>query len=163
SDTRMVLLPSARIVVAGAGSIGCYVGGRLAAEGRSVTLLLRDALADAIAGHGLDLGDLAGGDQRIAPTRLVLATDAAALAAAAEIVLVTVKSGATAAIAGAIARHAPKRAVIVSLQNGVSNPDILRAALAGTQRVVAGMVPFNVVARRSEGAAPRFRRATGGT
>ena len=41
-----------RIVVAGAGSIGCYVGGCLALAGRDVTLLLRPALADIIASQG---------------------------------------------------------------------------------------------------------------
>ncbi|MFC3118265.1 2-dehydropantoate 2-reductase N-terminal domain-containing protein [Jhaorihella thermophila] len=43
-----------------------------------------------------------------------------------------------------IADHAPPVAVVVSLQNGVENADLLRAALPGRD-VRAGMVPFNVV------------------
>src|ERR1700737_3727819 len=72
-------------------------------------------------------------------------------------VLVTVKSTDTAEIADAIARHAPADAVIVSLQNGVGNASILRERLPG-RRVLAGMVPFNVVARGGG----RFHRATSG-
>ena len=51
----------------------------------------------------------------------------------------------------------PLDAVIVSLQNGVGNVAVLRERLPG-RRVLAGMVPFNVVAR-GEG---RFHRATSG-
>jgi 2-dehydropantoate 2-reductase len=72
-------------------------------------------------------------------------------------VLVTVKSADTAGIADIIAKHAPADAVIVSLQNGVGNVPVLRERLPG-RRVLAGMVPFNVVAP-SEG---RFHRSTSG-
>ena len=72
-------------------------------------------------------------------------------------VLVTVKSADTAGIADIIAQHAPADAVIVSLQNGVGNVAVLRERLPG-RRVLAGMVPFNVVAP-GEG---RFHRATSG-
>jgi 2-dehydropantoate 2-reductase len=70
---------------------------------------------------------------------------------------VTVKSTDTADIADLIARHAPSDAVIVSLQNGVGNVSVLRERLPG-RRVLAGMVPFNVIAL-GEG---RFHRATSG-
>jgi 2-dehydropantoate 2-reductase len=51
--------------------------------------------------------------------------------AGADLVLVTVKSMATGEAAAAIAAHAPAGTVVVSFQNGVSNPDVLRAALPG--------------------------------
>jgi 2-dehydropantoate 2-reductase len=159
---RMAINPSARILVAGAGSVGCYLGGCLAAAGRDVTLLLRPALAAAIDRHGLRVCDLDGADRALDRAALRLATEPAALAAA-DIVLVTVKCGATAQMARLIARHAPPPAVVVSLQNGVANPDILRAELAPSQRGVAGMVPFNVVSSRREDEAPRFFRASSGT
>ena len=56
-----------------------------------------------------------------------------------------------------IARHAPSDAVVISLQNGVGNVSVLRERLPG-RRVLAGMVPFNVIAL-GEG---RFHRATSG-
>ena len=152
-----------RIVVAGAGSIGCYVGGCLALAGRDVTLLLRPALAEMIAGQGLRISDLDGGNRMLAPSAIKLATDPAAALSAADIILVTVKSGATAAMAGTIAEHAPSGATIVSLQNGVGNVDLLLARLGGIGRIVAGMVPFNVVQSHGSGAAARFHRATSGT
>jgi 2-dehydropantoate 2-reductase len=152
-----------RIVVAGAGSIGTYVGGCLALAGRDVTLLLRQALADIIAGHGLRISDLDGADRTLAPNAVKLATDPAAAFAEAEIILVTVKSGDTDAMAGLIAEHAPSGVTVVSLQNGVGNVDALLARVGGMARVVPGMVPFNVVQTHGDGQALRFHRATSGT
>jgi 2-dehydropantoate 2-reductase len=151
-----------RIVVAGAGSIGCYVGGCLALAGRDVTLLLRPALADIIAGQGLRISDLDGASRVVAPGAIKLATDPSIAFADADVILVTVKSGATAAVAGLIAEHAPSGVTIVSLQNGVGNADLLLARLGGIGRIVAGMVPFNVVQSQGSGEA-RFHRATSGT
>ena len=58
--------------------------------------------------------------------------------AEADIILVTVKSGATAAMAELIAEHAPSGVTVVSLQNGVGNVDVLLARLGGMARVGAG-------------------------
>src|SRR5262245_30693462 len=96
-----------RIVIAGAGSVGCYVGGCLALVGRDVTLLLRSSLAEMIAGRGLRITSLDGSDRSVPPTAIKLATDASAAFADADIILVTVKSGATRAMADLIAEHAP--------------------------------------------------------
>jgi 2-dehydropantoate 2-reductase len=149
--------------VAGAGSVGCYVGGCLALAGRDVTLLLRPALAEAIARHGLRVTDLDGTDRVLAPSAVRLATDPAAAFAGADVILVTVKSGATEAMAGLIAEHAVSGATVVSLQNGVGNVDVLLARIGAMARVVPGMVPFNVVQTHPEGQPPRFHRATSGT
>ncbi len=132
-----------RIVVAGAGSIGCFIGGMLARAGRDVTLLMRPATQEEIGRHGLSLTDYEGLDEALSPGSFAMETDPACLANA-DIILVTVKSGATAVMAAQIARHAPNDAVVVSLQNGVQNVETLRSALPGRD-VRAGMVPFNVV------------------
>jgi 2-dehydropantoate 2-reductase len=152
-----------RIVVAGAGSVGCYVGGCLALAGRDVTLLLRPTLAESIARQGFRVSDLDGADREVAPSAVRLATDPAAAFAEADIILVTVKSGATEAMAGLIVEHAMSGATVVSLQNGVGNVDVLLARLGGMARVVPGMVPFNVVQTHGRRQAPRFHRATSGT
>lgn len=131
-----------RIAVAGAGSIGCFVGGCLMAAGHDVALLGRDRVLDPLRG-GLRLSDFAGLDLTVTPG---LAGSDPAILSGADIVLVCVKSGATADMAQPIAAHAPADAVVVSLQNGVRNADVLRAALPGRD-VRAGMVPFNVVPR----------------
>jgi len=144
------------IAVAGAGSIGCFVGGLYAATGRRVALLARSRVISEIAEHGLRLTSFEGFERRVAANQLTLSEDAAILAEA-SVVLVTVKSPDTPAIADLIARHAPADALIVSLQNGVGNVAVLRERLAG-RRVLAGMVPFNVIALGEA----RFHRATSG-
>ena len=154
---------NARIVVAGAGSIGCYVGGCLAFAGRRVTLLLRPILADDIALHGLRISDFAGLDAVLPASAFDLSSDPEFALAAAQVLLVTVKSGATAEMARLIARYAPANTIVASLQNGVGNVDALAAHLGAERTIVAGMVPFNVVQSRRQGQAPHFHRATSGT
>jgi 2-dehydropantoate 2-reductase len=144
------------IGIAGAGSIGCFVGGMYAAAGRRVALLARPRLIGEIESHGLRLTSFDGLDRSIAPNELALSDDPQIFGDAAA-VLVTVKSADTAGIADLIARHAPADAVVVSLQNGISNVAMLRQRLPG-RRVLAAMVPFNVMAL-GEG---RFHRATSG-
>ncbi|HJZ43348.1 MAG TPA: 2-dehydropantoate 2-reductase [Hyphomicrobiaceae bacterium] len=151
-----------RITVAGAGSIGCYVGGCLALAQRNVTLLLRPALADAIGRRGLRISDLEGADRALPAGSLKLTTEPAPALENAEIILVTVKSGATAEIADLIAQHAKARPVVVSLQNGVGNVDVLRGRLGVGCVVVPGVVNFHV-AQFSDADPPRFHRATGGS
>jgi len=151
------------IVIAGAGSVGGYVGGRLAAAGRNVTLLLRQPLADTITRHGLRITDLEGRDQPLPPASLKLTSDPETALRSADIVLVTVKSHDTTAMAAVIAAHAPQQVIVVSLQNGVANAEVLRKVLGPERRVVDAMVPFNVVQSRTDGQAPRFHRASSGT
>src|SRR5271169_2336914 len=118
------------IVVAGAGSIGCFVGGVLAAAGRRVALLARPRVIEEIESNGLIVTSFEGFERKIAPRQLALSEDPQILDGAG-IVLVAVKSPDTAEIAEAIARHAPGDAVIVSLQNGVGNVPVLRWRLQG--------------------------------
>lgn len=144
---------NAKIVVAGAGSVGCYVGGCLALAGRTVTLLARPRIEEAARRGGLRVSDLDGRDRLAQAAAFRIAADPAAALADAAVVLVTVKSGATGEMAKLVAAHAPAGAVVVSFQNGVDNVEALRAAL-GQRRVIAGMVPFNVVQHPAEGASP---------
>jgi 2-dehydropantoate 2-reductase len=144
------------IGIAGAGSIGCFVGGMLAAGGRRVALLARPRVIAEIEAGGLRLTSFEGLDRNIASSALTLSENPSIFNDAG-VVLVTVKSADTAGMADIIARHAPADAVIVSLQNGVGNVAVLRAGLPG-RRVLAGMVPFNVVSA-GEG---RFHRSTSG-
>ncbi|MEX0283754.1 MAG: 2-dehydropantoate 2-reductase [Paracoccaceae bacterium] len=145
-----------RIVVAGAGSIGCFVGGLLALAGRDVTLLGRARVLDGIRDNGLQLTDFTGLDACVDAARLSLSDDPAVLAGA-DLVLVTVKTDATPEMAALIAQHAPQGATVVSLQNGHAAAQMLRAGLPGRD-VRAGMVPFNVVPK-GPGA---YHRATSG-
>ncbi len=123
------------IGVAGAGSIGCFVGGMYATAGRRVALLARPRVIGEIEGNGLRLTSFDGSDRTIPSDQLVLSDDPSIFGDAG-VVLVTVKSADTGEIADAIARHAPADAIIVSLQNGVGNVSVLREKLPG-RRVLA--------------------------
>lgn len=157
---------SLRIVIAGAGAIGCFCGGLWAAAGHSVTLLGRGRILGPIAQRGLRLTDYAGLDQRVEARQLRCSEDPAVLAEA-DLVVVAVKSNGTAAMGQLIAQYAPPNAPVLSFQNGVTNVDLLRQMLPGRD-LRAAMVPFNVVPaappEAAEGAAvlPGYHRASSG-
>ena len=133
----------------GAGSIGCYVGGRLVAGGADVVLVGRERQAAEVAGHGLRLTDWQGTDLAVPPGGVRFETSPKG-ADGAGLVLVCVKSAATATAAAELAEVVPADAIVVSFQNGIGNTDVLRAGLPG-RTVIAGMVQFNVV-HRGDGA-----------
>lgn len=147
---------SKSICVAGAGSIGCFVGGMLRSGGHAVSLLARPRVIDEINRNGLKVTSFEGIEHRLSSAEIKL-SGAPAIFADADIILVTVKSDDTAEIAELIAQHARKDAVIVSLQNGTGNVSVLREAMPDHD-VLAGMVPFNVLSM-GEG---HFHRATSG-
>ena len=147
---------SRTIGVAGAGSIGCFVGGMLVAGGRRVALLARPRVIAEIEAKGLRPTSFEGFDRTIDANAFTL-SDNPSIFTDAGVVLVTVKSADTADMADIIARNAPPDVVVVSLQNGVGNADVLRNRLPG-RRVLGGMVPFNVIALGKG----RFHRATSG-
>jgi 2-dehydropantoate 2-reductase len=145
-----------RIAVYGAGSIGCFIGGLLLRAGRHVTFLARPRIAAELAEHGLFVSDLEGFEARIAAGALDVQTNADFLREAG-LVLLTVKSRDTEAAAEEIAALTGPDVPVVSLQNGVANPVILRQRL-GHGRVLGGMALFNVV-DKGKG---MFRRTTSG-
>lgn len=134
-----------QIGIMGAGAIGCYFGGRLVASGAADVIFVgRQSLADAIAEHGLTLREF-DDEENIPASRIRFETGASALADC-DVVLCCVKSGATAETARDLAEVLSPDAVVVSLQNGMRNPDVLRIGLP-RNRVVAAIVGFNVVMR----------------
>ncbi len=144
-----------RIVVLGAGSIGVYVGLSLVQAGADVVLLGRPGMAARLA-QGARLTDLQGRQVDVPGARIAFSSDAAVLAQA-RLILLTVKRADSANAAAQIAAHAPREAIVLSLQNGIGNGEELAAALPG-RTVVAGMVPFNVAQIGSQ----RFHRGTEG-
>lgn len=135
------------ICVFGTGAVGGWIGGAWASAGLDVVLVGRGGVAEEIARHGMTISD--GSSDGPAPSihlpagTIIASTDPKSCADA-DLILVTVKSTDTGEAAKAIARHARKDAVLLSFQNGVSNPERLREAMPG-QRVLAGVVPFNIV------------------
>jgi 2-dehydropantoate 2-reductase len=132
-----------KICIYGAGAIGCYVGGRLLAGGSDISFVGRAHTGDTLRRHGIELSNLRHEHWRVAPDAVRFTSDGT-VAAAADLVLVTVKSAATPSAAAELARVLRPGTLVISFQNGLGNADVLRAALPA-QTVLAGMVPFNVV------------------
>jgi len=144
------------IGIMGAGAIGAYVGGRLAAKGEAkVTLIGRKPLADAVATHGLTLREF-NHEDHVDATMVRIEEDPALLSSC-DVVFCCVKAGATAEAAKALADALAPATVVVSLQNGLRNPEILREALPSNP-VLPAVVSFNVIVH--EGAV--FHRTTSG-
>jgi 2-dehydropantoate 2-reductase len=115
-----------RIAVIGAGGVGGYFGGRLAAAGTEVTFVARGAQLDAIRTNGLKiLSPL--GDSHIQPARAVESIDQAG---AVDLVLIAVKLSDTESVAQTLRPLSEKGAAILSLQNGVEKDAVLRKYLA---------------------------------
>src|SRR5689334_17407021 len=138
-------IPRMEICVFGAGSIGCYVGGRLAATGSSVTFVGRERLAREVRQYGLHLTDYLGADLRVVPDKVRFET-APEAARNADLVLVAVKSAGTGEAGRELAGVLKPAAVVISFQNGLHNAEVLRAQLPD-RVVLTGMVEFNVLNR----------------
>lgn len=122
-----------KIAVMGAGAVGCYYGGLLARAGNEVRLIGRARHMDAVARHGLLL-EMDTETERIP----LLATIRVDGVRDAELVLCCVKSADTAEAAAAMRPHLAASALVVSLQNGVDNPGVLRDRLS--QEVIPAAV-----------------------
>lgn len=134
----------------GAGSVGCHLGGWLAAAA-DVTLVGRPSLVDAVQREGLTVTDLRGHTRTVPPEGLTLATEASAVEGA-DYVLLTTKTLGTATAVRQISPFLRHDSVVVSFQNGLRNASQIDEALASAfpsrasrPLVLSGMIPFNVV------------------
>jgi 2-dehydropantoate 2-reductase len=114
-----------RILIHGAGAVGGYFGARLALGGHDVTFVARGANLAALARDGLTVL-LDDARLHVAPVRAV--ADPAA-APRPDLVLVCVKSYDTAAAAAALRPVVGPDTIVLSLQNGVENEDVLARGL----------------------------------
>ena len=130
------------VLVMGAGSVGCYIGGQLLRSGADVHFVARPRVLHALREHGLTGTDLEGGRAHTPAAALqVHGSVPAGLAPA--LVLLSVKSGATAEAAAELAAVLPAGTPVLSLQNGVTNAEV-GAAAAPALAWLPGMVPFNI-------------------
>ncbi|REM41967.1 2-dehydropantoate 2-reductase, partial [Mycobacterium tuberculosis] len=60
------------VLVMGAGTIGCFIGGSLAAAGVPVTFVGRPRVLEKLAKHGLTLTDIDGATHKLPPEKLRL-------------------------------------------------------------------------------------------
>lgn len=131
----------ARVLIAGAGALGSVFGGFLKLAGHEVALLGRGPHLDAIRSTGLRIDGIWGDYHAEGFT---LATAPTTLAGTFDAILITVKSYDTAAIVEAVAAHLAPDGVMISLQNGLGNVELLIDRV-GSERTVGGRVIFGSV------------------
>lgn len=148
--------PPGSLLVMGVGSVGAYVGGCLQSAGIHVDYVGRPHALAKLRTHGLRLSDQDGRTRQLAAADLRLHEQVPEDRPPA-LVLLCVKSSATAAAMQDLARRLPPHTPVLSLQNGVRNVSEARQA-APAFRVIPGMVPFNV----AELAPGHFHRGSAG-
>lgn len=130
------------VAVLGAGSIGCYLGGQLAAGGAAVTFIGRERFQKALSQNGLTLTHYERSEIHVPADKFEFALSPDA-AQGADVVLICVKSQDSRAAAQSLLPHLGKDTLVISFQNGVRNPDVIGEALPD-HIVLGGIVPFNV-------------------
>lgn len=134
------------IAIIGAGSIGCYVGGRLVAAGADVTLIGRQRIGLALQDNGLTVTSYLGYNHHVSLGPTLQFSESTDAAADADIALICVKSAATESLARELKSILKPNTIVISLQNGLGNAATLREYLSA-QICLAGMVQFNVINR----------------
>jgi 2-dehydropantoate 2-reductase len=129
-----------RVAVVGAGAVGAYFGGRLAAAGNRVHLLARGDHLRALQAGGLWIRSPLGNVDGLA----VAATDDPHGVGPADVVLVAVKGPDLAEAANAAQLLIDDDTAVISLQNGVEAEEELAASL-GVERVLGGVAYIEAV------------------
>ncbi|MDE0197768.1 MAG: ketopantoate reductase family protein [Caldilineaceae bacterium] len=128
-----------RILIVGAGAIGCFVGGKLASAGHAVKLVGRTDTTAALQSRGLELHAADGAVERI-PSVSAVSSLREAFPGSYDLTILAVKSYDTETVLDELApAEALLPPAILSLQNGVGNEQQI-AARFGPQRVLAGTI-----------------------
>jgi len=130
------------LLIMGAGSVGCYLGGLLAAVGRTVHFVGRPRVLDGLRKNGLTTSDLEGRRLHIPPSGLNL-HQALPQGLRPELTLLCVKSGATIGAAQDLQQALAAGSLVLSMQNGIGNAERAAVTAPGLQWR-AGLVPFNI-------------------
>jgi 2-dehydropantoate 2-reductase len=115
-----------KIGVAGAGAVGCHYASMLHQAGFEVVLLARGAHLVALQADGLKHESMG----KLATVRMPASDDAAILENC-DVVLITAKNTALAALCTQIAPHLGKGTLLVTVQNGVRAPEVVAHHLPG--------------------------------
>lgn len=125
---------SMRIAIVGAGGVGGYFGGRLAAAGVDTTFIVRGATLDALRTRGLRVESI-DGDFTV---ERVQATDDPSSSGVVDAVLLAVKAWQIPEAAAAVRPMLGAETMIVPLENGMEAPDEIAAA-AGRAHAMGGL------------------------
>ena len=126
-----------RIVIVGAGAMGCFLAARLAAGGLDVTVVDVDqARLDVIGREGITLHDDSG--TATARVRACLAAD---VAGPVDLVLLMTKGMFSAAAIRSVAHLAAHNPTVLTLQNGLGNVEAI-AEVFDTDHILWGVTDF---------------------
>lgn len=137
-----------RILVLGAGGVGGYFGGRLAASGADVTFLVRERRAAQLADRGLVIESPLG-DVTVPSPQTVIS--AAPGGAPFDVVLLTCKAYDLASAIESIAPFVGPQSAVLPLLNGMAHLDALEARfgrarlLGGVAKIAATLTPDGVI------------------
>jgi 2-dehydropantoate 2-reductase len=148
--------PIGPVLIMGAGSVGCYLGGRLALAGHDVHFVGRPRVLDQLRANGLTITEPDGKTATLPADMLSLHEDVPS-GLGISLVLMCVKSSATPTAATALARALPIGTLVMCMQNGLHNAEVARS-VAARLRFLSAMVPFNV----AEIGPGHFLRGSGG-
>lgn len=125
-----------KISIIGAGAMGSLFGGKLSLKGHEVVLYdINQAHVEAVNNDGLAIEELATGKTYI--THPAATSDPGA-ASRAEVLIIFVKSTATEIVARQFAEKTGPGTLVITLQNGVGNEDILKEHF-GPENTAAGV------------------------
>jgi len=144
------MVQSCKIGVYGAGAIGCYLGGLLKHQLKdkvSIVFVGREKLAQEFTTSGqMKISDLHRNQIHSIPSDWIEFSTSVSALKECDIILVTVKSQNTTEVGSSLSHclSSTKGTIVISLQNGLENPNILRDHIPFAC-VLAGVVEFNVV------------------
>ena len=121
-----------RALIVGAGSVGGYFGGRLAAAGRDVTFLVRPRRATQLA-SGLTI--LSNGQETVVPIKVICAGEAAGEF---DVILLAVKAYQLDGAIEDFGSYVSHQTVILPVLNGMKHMDTLRSRF-GALHVIGGL------------------------
>ncbi|MGB0388706.1 MAG: ketopantoate reductase family protein [Ardenticatenaceae bacterium] len=137
-----------KILIVGAGAIGCLVGARLSLSGHEITLVGRDALRAAIAEEGLTI--ITDGSPDTTRHLVVVTSTASAFANDQQYdwIFLTPKAFDVATAATELRAAASAIPPVITLQNGLGSEEIA-ASILGAENIIAGTltIPVEVLSR----------------
>ena len=138
-----------RILVVGAGAVGCYFGGRLAAAGSPVAFVARGERREALATAGFVL-EGPRGRIPVAPVPVYGSAAEGAARFSPEIILLCVKSYDVAKIAKDLGRAHSCASTVVALQNGIDAAERFISFGRPGQPCVAGIAYVSAIVERTD-------------
>jgi 2-dehydropantoate 2-reductase len=128
-----------KYAVLGLGAVGSIIGGILAKSGKKIIFIGKNNQVEEISKKGLKINGI---NNLILLENIDVSTDLSKISDS-DVIIICVKSNDTKFLAEELKKFIKKSSIIISLQNGVRNSEILKDATGNT--VFSGIVLFNAL------------------